>query len=691
MNMNFPSRSKPSVLVLVLMIASQLSAWGQEGQSGSGVAPILMNQSVCLSTEDRIEIQRQIQEISNAYEASGGTNNGTEIRFESPVRQNINYDDHGVWGISNFVDHNPMFVNRVQDYNCGSRTYDTSNGYNHSGTDMFSWPFAWQKMDNNQVEVVAAAPGQIILKQGANQDKSCAFNSSNWNAIYIRHSDGSVAWYGHLKQNSLTTKLVGQTVEVGEFLGIMGSSGNSTGPHLHFEVHDKNNKLIDPYVGSCNNTTDRSWWVNQESYSVPKVNKIMTHSAIPLFGCYDDERPNHEVNFNPGDRVYFATYFRDQSVGSISTHKIIRPDGSVFQEWTTSASRPLSASYRYRSYSLPGIEHAGTWTFTVDYFGESYSENFYLQDPSASNVDVSVSVEEVVFEDVSIGTTEMKSFDLINNGDGGLLVESITYPDFFRGSWNGVVHSGDSKKINITFTPEEEGTTDGTVEIKTNYGTYNLQVSGSTGCREYSTNQNATICQGDEFMFGDQVLSVAGDYQEMYQSVTGCDSLVNLSLSVTEFDLTIENVSGRLTVQETGATYQWLDCDNSNAPIEDATTETYIPQERGNYAVSISKDGCESISECVLVDVVLGITENEISPFLNAFPNPTAGQITIDFGGHMVEGNYEVVNAVGEVISSGRINNETSMEVSLLGSPGVYLLRIVDKKGRRSIINLIKK
>ncbi|MCZ7670052.1 MAG: M23 family metallopeptidase [Chloroflexi bacterium] len=61
-------------------------------------------------------------------------------------------------------------------------------------------------MAEGTVSVVAAAPGIIIGKRDGNDDRSCDFNSNQWNAVYLRHADGSVAWYGHLKNGSLTAK-----------------------------------------------------------------------------------------------------------------------------------------------------------------------------------------------------------------------------------------------------------------------------------------------------------------------------------------------------------------------------------------------------------------------------------------------------------------------------------------------------
>ena len=64
-------------------------------------------------------------------------------------------------------------------------------------------------MDYDQVYVVAAAPGVIVFKQDGNFDRNCGFTGDPWNAVYVQHADGSVAWYGHMKNGSLTPKAVG--------------------------------------------------------------------------------------------------------------------------------------------------------------------------------------------------------------------------------------------------------------------------------------------------------------------------------------------------------------------------------------------------------------------------------------------------------------------------------------------------
>ncbi len=73
-------------------------------------------------------------------------------------------------------------------------------------------------------DVHAAASG-VVVKAGN--------EGAYGNAVTIKHADGMKTMYAHL--NKIKVK-VGQEVTVGQTIGKSGSTGNSTGPHLHFEV-----------------------------------------------------------------------------------------------------------------------------------------------------------------------------------------------------------------------------------------------------------------------------------------------------------------------------------------------------------------------------------------------------------------------------------------------------------------------
>lgn len=82
-------------------------------------------------------------------------------------------------------------------------------------------------------KVLAANSGTVILSQEYGQYGEC---------VIIDHGGGKTSLYAHM---STRYARVGQTVTSGDVVGLIGSTGASTGPHLHFEVRE-NNVLVDP-------------------------------------------------------------------------------------------------------------------------------------------------------------------------------------------------------------------------------------------------------------------------------------------------------------------------------------------------------------------------------------------------------------------------------------------------------------
>ncbi|MEV1044125.1 LysM peptidoglycan-binding domain-containing M23 family metallopeptidase [Streptomyces sp. NPDC049916] len=78
-----------------------------------------------------------------------------------------------------------------------------------------------------------AASGTPVRAIGPGTVVSAGWSGSYGNEVVIKHEDGMYSQYAH--QSSLSVS-AGQTVTGGQQIGLSGSTGNSTGPHLHFEV-----------------------------------------------------------------------------------------------------------------------------------------------------------------------------------------------------------------------------------------------------------------------------------------------------------------------------------------------------------------------------------------------------------------------------------------------------------------------
>lgn len=122
----------------------------------------------------------------------------------------------------------------------GEFTWPTVGGYISSGMGQ-RWGELHRGID------IARPSNYNILASDNGVVVAAGVSGSYGNRIVINHNNGYTTLYGHLSSIKVE---VGQVVEKGSVIGIMGSTGNSTGTHLHFEVK-KNGSLENPlsYVG----------------------------------------------------------------------------------------------------------------------------------------------------------------------------------------------------------------------------------------------------------------------------------------------------------------------------------------------------------------------------------------------------------------------------------------------------------
>jgi murein DD-endopeptidase MepM/ murein hydrolase activator NlpD len=89
----------------------------------------------------------------------------------------------------------------------------------------------------------AAPTGTPVRAAGDAVVVSTAPDGPYGNTIVLRHSDGTETWYCHL---SAFLTHPGDVVTAGQVIGRVGATGNTTGPHLHFEVRPHGKDPVDP-------------------------------------------------------------------------------------------------------------------------------------------------------------------------------------------------------------------------------------------------------------------------------------------------------------------------------------------------------------------------------------------------------------------------------------------------------------
>ncbi|MBK5212201.1 MAG: T9SS type A sorting domain-containing protein [Flavobacteriaceae bacterium] len=343
--------------------------------------PISFPKTECISEAQRQDLAQEI-EINKRMILEKNPNalkhRGSHPLFILPFRPKAGFEDYGYYSLFNQVDQDLTPDGHLLDYNCGQRTYDWVNG-NHAGTDYVVWPYPWKKMEENVMEVIAAAPGVIIDKRDGNFDKNCENNgNNNWNGIILQHPDGSKTYYWHFKSGTLTSKNIGDSVEVGEFLANAGSSGSSDIPHVHFEVYDALGFRIDPYAGPCNSMNADSWWIDQPDYFVPEILTLSTHNSDNFdTECGVVENTYEELNFGTGETARFRIFYRDIELNSNTHITVTKPDGSVLYDYDFVSPWPdYVAAWAQWNFPIDNTSMNGVYTITAQFGGHTYQTLF---------------------------------------------------------------------------------------------------------------------------------------------------------------------------------------------------------------------------------------------------------------------------------------------------------------------------
>ena len=337
-----------------------------------------------VETARRLGLEEQ-SGIRPAFDRSRADKLDMPLRLRPTSRQFKGY------GPVNYLDLDQ--TSGIRDFACGISSY---NG--HQGIDYMVGADQWGAVDASEVEIVAAAPGVLVDKADGAYDRNCAWSDPPPPANYVtvRQDDGLYAFYWHMKNGSVTKKTIGSRIARGEFIGVVASSGQSSAPHLHFELRDTMGAGpgIEPYAGACGSPV--SMWKHQHEVFNAEIMRVSTHSEIPTPPNSACERgdPKYSDTFAPGSVVWASVFLKDVGLDTPAVPvQIVRPDGTIYAEWPgTTVTTPMQRAWWVVGWGLPPGP-TGYWKARATLNGRAYEHTFAVGVPVPETTPVRARVE----------------------------------------------------------------------------------------------------------------------------------------------------------------------------------------------------------------------------------------------------------------------------------------------------------
>ncbi|MBW7866716.1 MAG: T9SS type A sorting domain-containing protein, partial [Brumimicrobium sp.] len=265
------------------------------------------------------------------------------------------------------------------------------------------------------------------------------------------------------------------------------------------------------------------------------------------------------------------------------------------------------------------------------------------------------------------------TFDLINAEADISTTTGLTFTYYSDATYTTAINDPTSFTANngdIVYVTVNDGACFDYAEITLNTKSQSAGTDIITACDSY------TWIDGNEYTTSNNTATYT------LTNAAGCDSIVTLDLTIIVIDKTINELNDELSATQNGATYQWIDCDDNDAPIVGATSQSFEPTQDGNYAVIITLGSCSEQSDCYPFST-LGVN-TEFTDKWNVYPNPVNDQLFIESTQDIVIYIYDITGKIMNVstLKSGL----ESIDVSNFAK-GVYVI----KSDKGAVSKFVKK
>lgn len=147
------------------------------------------------------------------------------------------------------------------------------------------------------------------------------------NVVYIQHPDGTETRYGHLSQ--FANIQAGMPIQAGQPLGAVGSTGVSTGAHLHFEVRDSSGNALDPtlvygpQLDKMRTMPNNGFFQNSQYLASVKQDQVISLTLATQEKKKEEEKNSFVKMFMPSlfKNNLLASLFKELAGGDEKTEK----------------------------------------------------------------------------------------------------------------------------------------------------------------------------------------------------------------------------------------------------------------------------------------------------------------------------------------------------------------------------------
>lgn len=215
---------------------------------------------------------------------------------------------------------------------------------------------------------------------------------------------------------------------------------------------------------------------------------------------------------------------------------------------------------------------------------------------------------------------------------------------------------------------------------------YKIQIdSGTVTFGEYED----TACSIAPYFFNNQWLTQSGNYTDTITNQAGCDSVVTLRLTVTDFDTTVTVSHDTLFAPAGYENYKLFNCTTGDV-ISDGTANVLTAPIGCCYALAMSNHGCTDTSQCFEATAVVSGVQQVISCRLFLYPNMACNVVTIECP--EPNGMVVVYDVSGKPVMKQLLSSRKQvLDISTL-SAGVYIADLTSYKftGRSKFVKIVQ-